>query len=217
MTFATPEAPVNVEAAFPEFVGRARTTVRLHPRSGSPGPEDSSLGGPLLWPADEPWPVCVSSDHEEIGEPVPTMVAVLQIFARDVPELPLPDRTDLLQELWCPGLHEDGYWPLPVVRWRNASSVAFPLLEAPAVDPDAAEVNDEYVPEPCLLSPERTSEYPGGWELDKELRERVSGWAGSKGWEYFAHLGPRPGPRWAAGRTGSRIRSTRNATSAGSR
>jgi hypothetical protein len=195
MTLTTPGAPVNVEAAFPEFVGQARTTVRLHPRSGQPGPHDSSLGGPLLWPAGEPWPVCASPDHDEIGEPVPTTVAVLQLFARDVPELPFPDGTDVLQVLWCPGLHEEGFWPLPVVRWRAASSVTGPLLDAPEIDPDEPEVNEGYVPEPCVLSPERVSEYPDGWELDDEQRERVRSWAGAQGWEYFADLGAAPGTK----------------------
>jgi hypothetical protein len=195
MTLTTPDAPVRVEAAFPEFAGRARTAVRLHPRSGHPGPDDSSLGGPLLWPADEAWPVCASPDHEEIGEPVPTTVAVLQLFARDVPELPFPEGTDVLQVLWCPGLHEDGYWPLPIVRWRDASSVPGPPLEAPAVDPDAEEVNEEYVPEPCVLSPERVSDYPAGWELDEDLRKRVREWAGAQGWDYFFHLEAAPGTK----------------------
>lgn len=34
-------------------------------------------------------------------DPLP-LVAVLQIFARDVPELPFPQGTDLCQVLWCP-------------------------------------------------------------------------------------------------------------------
>lgn len=184
-----------MEDEFPEFVGQARTTVRLHPRSGRPGPHDSSLGGPLLWPAAEPWPVCESPDHDEAGEPVPTTVAVLQVYARDVPELPFPDGTDVLQVLWCPGLHDDGCWPLPTVRWRTASSITGPLLDAPVVDPEAEEVNEEYVPQPCTLTPERVSEYPDGWELDDDLRERVMSWAGSQGWDYFHHLGAAPGTK----------------------
>lgn len=33
-----------------------RTPVTLlTPVLGSPGPADSSIGGPLLWPADESW------------------------------------------------------------------------------------------------------------------------------------------------------------------
>ncbi len=64
MTRTTPPRPFDVTAPFPELAPLARTTVRLHPRAGSPTAADSSVGGPLLWPADEPWPVC--PDH---GEP----------------------------------------------------------------------------------------------------------------------------------------------------
>ncbi len=35
-----------------------RTATLLHPRSGAPTAHDSHVGGPMLWPADEPWPVC---------------------------------------------------------------------------------------------------------------------------------------------------------------
>jgi hypothetical protein len=193
MTFTTPPAPVDVESAFREFAGQARPTVRLHPRAGEPGPHDSSLGGPLLWPSGERWPVCPSADHQDIGEPVPPVVAVLQLFARDVPELPFPDGADLLQVLWCPGLHEDGYWPLPMVRWRDSASVSGPLTPAPEVDAGAAEVEDGYLPAPCVLSPERVSAYADGWELDDDLRDRVTAWSQPLGWDYFYHLGAAPG------------------------
>lgn len=39
------------------MAGLARTATRLHPRPGLPTVHDSSVGGPLLWPAEEPWPV----------------------------------------------------------------------------------------------------------------------------------------------------------------
>jgi hypothetical protein len=45
-----------LEALIPEFAGLARETTLLYPRSGSPGVHESSMGGPLLWPAGEPWP-----------------------------------------------------------------------------------------------------------------------------------------------------------------
>jgi hypothetical protein len=60
MARTTPPRPVDVTAHFPELTPRARTTVRLRPRVGAPT-ADSSIGGPLLWPADEPWPTC--PDH----------------------------------------------------------------------------------------------------------------------------------------------------------
>ncbi|MFJ6579387.1 hypothetical protein ACIQMY_25910 [Streptomyces sp. NPDC091368] len=58
MTRTTPPRPVDVEAVFPGLGPHRRTATRLHPRQGVAGPEESSVAGPLLWPADEPWPVC---------------------------------------------------------------------------------------------------------------------------------------------------------------
>ncbi|KOV69657.1 hypothetical protein ADL00_10675 [Streptomyces sp. AS58] len=56
--FTTPPRPFDVTALFPRLAQLARTATRLHPRPGSPTVHDSSVGGPLLWPADEPWPYC---------------------------------------------------------------------------------------------------------------------------------------------------------------
>ncbi|MFE4698317.1 hypothetical protein ACFRIC_14730 [Streptomyces sp. NPDC056738] len=54
----TPPRPADVAAVFPELASSARPAMRLHPRPGSPSVRESSVGGPLLWPADEPWPHC---------------------------------------------------------------------------------------------------------------------------------------------------------------
>lgn len=62
MARTTPPRPLDVTAAFPELIPLARTTVRLHPRPGTPATTDSSIGGPLLWPADAPWPTCPEHD-----------------------------------------------------------------------------------------------------------------------------------------------------------
>ncbi|WP_086794550.1 hypothetical protein [Streptomyces thermovulgaris] len=58
MSFTTPPRPLDVTAVFPRLTPLARTATRLHPRPGSPSRQDSSVGGPLLWPADQPWPYC---------------------------------------------------------------------------------------------------------------------------------------------------------------
>ncbi|MGK3944832.1 hypothetical protein ABK046_41290 [Streptomyces caeruleatus] len=69
MSFTTPPRPLDVTALFPQLAPLARTATRLHPRPGSPTPYDSSVGGPLLWPADEPWPHCeVPHDSEASDE-----------------------------------------------------------------------------------------------------------------------------------------------------
>ncbi|MFI6955528.1 hypothetical protein ACIBJI_18855 [Nocardia sp. NPDC050408] len=67
MARTTPPRPVDIASVFPELVPLARQAVRLHPRPGQPTVHGSSIGGPLLWPADEQWPVCAKEhDHGEL-------------------------------------------------------------------------------------------------------------------------------------------------------
>ncbi|MBO0853639.1 MAG: hypothetical protein J2P18_07715 [Nocardia sp.] len=66
MVHTTPPRPVDLAEVFPELAPLARTVTRLHPRPGTPTVRDSSVGGPLLWPADEPWPLC-DDDHDDDG------------------------------------------------------------------------------------------------------------------------------------------------------
>ncbi|MFJ3880247.1 hypothetical protein ACIPW5_22665 [Streptomyces sp. NPDC090077] len=76
----TPPRPFDVTALFPRLAPLARTATRLHPRPGSPSVHDSSVGGPLLWPADEPWPHC-DEPHEGHGArtgPSPADVRLLR-------------------------------------------------------------------------------------------------------------------------------------------
>lgn len=57
-------------------------------------------------------------------EPV-AMVPVVQLYARDVPELPFPAGTDVLQVVWCPLIHDDEVGAaLPKVYWRSEQTVA---------------------------------------------------------------------------------------------
>ncbi|MDI3403250.1 hypothetical protein [Streptomyces cavernicola] len=67
MTRTTPPRPLDVEALFPELAAYRGTTTRLHPRPGSPDISSSSVGGPLLWPRDEPWPVCTEPHARGAG------------------------------------------------------------------------------------------------------------------------------------------------------
>ncbi|OKK22878.1 hypothetical protein AMK16_00705 [Streptomyces sp. CB00455] len=55
-------------AAIPDLAPYARRVTLLRPRSGRPTPLDSHVGGPLLWPADEPWPVCEGPHLVEVRE-----------------------------------------------------------------------------------------------------------------------------------------------------
>lgn len=67
MPRTTPPRPVDVLAVFPELAGTERTATRLHPRPGSPTVHDSHIGGPLLWPAGEPWPTCTDEHDGYLG------------------------------------------------------------------------------------------------------------------------------------------------------
>ncbi|MEV6651176.1 DUF1963 domain-containing protein [Streptomyces sp. NPDC051219] len=211
MTRTTPPRPVDVEALFPEVVPYRREAVRLHPRAGSPGVRDSSVGGPLLWPAGEPWPYCVS-EHLPVAFDVPAdgavpLVPVLQLYAADIPgvlDVPFPSDCDVLQVLWCPFEHEPHYAPEPRLHWR-ASTYDGPILSGP---PLPAGAPDDHVPDPCVLHPERIVEYPSRdlpeplWEA---LRERFDELERQTGLKYDSHLAVADGiktggyPSWTQG------------------
>ncbi|WP_203885837.1 hypothetical protein [Planotetraspora kaengkrachanensis] len=153
------------------------------------------MGGPLLWPAGEPWQFCESSDHEDLSDSQPiAMVPILQIYARDVPELPFPPGADVCQVLWCPFVHESDYRPVVGVLWRDSNVVANILGEIP--QPVASE--EGYLPRPCVLSPERVEEYPA-WETAAELAKEIGEWESSlddsEEWSYQYHLSVAPGTK----------------------
>ena len=113
------------------------------------------------------------------------LVPVLQLFAADVPELPFPAGTDVLQVLWCP--FEHSYIPQPKLYWRDSSTCGGELAAHPR--PDGADEN--YLPDPCVLHPERVVDYPS-WDLPNELaealRERFDRVEKETGWSYHQHL-----------------------------
>ncbi|MFJ6783174.1 hypothetical protein [Streptomyces yangpuensis] len=167
MSRTTPPRPVDITAAFPQLAPLARTATRLHPRPGSPTPHDSSVGGPLLWPADERWPYC---DEWHDGPGPVAMLPVAQLYVRDIPLLRPPGTADLLQVLWCPFSHEPDDRPLTFVVWRTAAEVT-DVLAAP---PEPFDAEYGYVPAPSVLTPEQITEYPNPMELSEELRLRLS-------------------------------------------
>ncbi|MFI7577775.1 hypothetical protein [Micromonospora sp. NPDC049497] len=94
MTRTTPARPLDLSELFSGVNAFARTATRLHPRPGDPDVGGSHVGGRLLWPADEPWPVC-AGPHVVRQETAiaPDLVArmqagdraAMQQLARDVP------------------------------------------------------------------------------------------------------------------------------------
>jgi hypothetical protein len=81
MTRTTPERPVDIEEVIPELSEYQGVSTRLHPRRGTPSPEESSVGGPLLWPADEPWPQCTEPHKRRSGERVSEVRRARELLA----------------------------------------------------------------------------------------------------------------------------------------
>ena len=229
MPLTTPPRPHNLLEYLPELAEYSRLAVRLHPREGAPQADESSVGGPLLWPADEAWPICQLA-HDPIGErpleqalrlrfakedrrlfeartgpfdqqrqedaerelmlrivqeahpgfdpggPEP-LIPVAQLYYRDVPGLPWPDRYDLLQILWCPLNHTGSetitpYCPAFQVRWRTSAEVEVQLAEV--LQP--VKCVEEYMPRPCVVHPELVTEFPNYDDLPEHLQEAVTDW-----------------------------------------
>ncbi|KIZ16472.1 hypothetical protein [Streptomyces natalensis] len=103
MTRTTPPRPLDVEALFPELAAYRGTTTRLHPRPGSPAVSSSSVGGPLLWPSDEPWPVCTEPHARGTGRRPADIHRERQVLAdawdRDPDSGPTEQERALLAEL----------------------------------------------------------------------------------------------------------------------
>jgi hypothetical protein len=195
MARTSPARPIDVEVVFPEVAAFRRSAVRLHPRAGSPGARNSSLGGPVLWPRSQPWPHCKDA-HVHFDRALPPqnegpipLVPILQLFSADVPELPFPAGMDLLQVLWCPFDHDHkiGYAPRPEVFWRNSSQG-----DLESADPSRpADAPSDYLPNPCVLHPERVTDYPN-WDLPPDildaLQPRFDQMEEQTGWSYHYHL-----------------------------
>ncbi|MGC4747957.1 hypothetical protein ACLQ28_20215 [Micromonospora sp. DT201] len=102
-------------------------------------------------------------------EPLP-LIPLAQLYARDVPDLPCPDGTDMLQVLWCPFDEIMDARSAVHLWWRRSTSVRNMLVHPP----EPAFVGQGfYVPEPCVLHPEQVIEYPAYHELDDKLAERI--------------------------------------------
>ncbi|MFF2008386.1 hypothetical protein ACFVWY_04820 [Streptomyces sp. NPDC058195] len=93
MTRTTPARPVPVEAVFPELAAHRGRTTRLHPRPGRPGPRDSHVGGPMLWPDGEPWPVCREPHRRETEGYVPDEIRSARAAGSRPPVRPWPGTT----------------------------------------------------------------------------------------------------------------------------
>ncbi|GAA1542338.1 hypothetical protein GCM10009730_59220 [Streptomyces albidochromogenes] len=164
-------------AVLPELAPHARDAVIFHPERAEPDCRTSSIGGPLLWPSDEPWPECSLPDvNSPDGAPATAMVPVAQIFCRDAPGPWWPAGTDLLQILWCPNEHWDppvqqaDISPVLEVRWRQVADVINELTTPP---PPSRYEEDGYLPQACGITAERVTDFPFREELPAELLLRL--------------------------------------------
>lgn len=244
MTRTTPPRPLDITGVFPELTGLARTGFRLHPVPGEPTVHDSSVGGPLLWPADESWPdyemapiphweanalrdihlrrallarssapphgpgealteeeqetlhrINAGLDHETLQPGLQPMIPLVQLYARDVPGLPFPEDTDLLQVLWATTYMARPDSSPVQLRWRRCAEVRDVLLAPP--EPAYVAVVD-FVPVPCVLHPEAMREFPPYQCLDEDLAARLLAWDEQRsGDRYWDDLSVAPG--WKAG------------------
>ncbi|MFD8973015.1 hypothetical protein [Streptomyces sp. NPDC059593] len=128
MTRTTPPRPVDVEAVFPALAQYRRTTTRLHPRQGTAKPEESSVAGPLLWPTDEPWPVCTAVHPKGTGH----LLSDVRLRRRVQDEARGRDFTAEERRLLdaatrgthVPGLRDEDPLPMPAVAQLYARDVA---------------------------------------------------------------------------------------------
>lgn len=137
MSFTTPPRPFDVTALFPRLAPLARTATRLHPRPASPTVHDSSVGGPLLWPADEPWPHC-EEPHDRHAAPVVHSPDDVRLLRRDLaaaterlrldPEAPevTPEERENWERIKGGRPWFDGPVPLLPVAQLHARDVPFP-------------------------------------------------------------------------------------------
>jgi hypothetical protein len=143
--------------------------------------------------------VCAHSKHgSRFGKAVADespLIPALQLYVRDVPELPHPAGADLLQILWCPVEEDHAFMDQPVLRWRDSASVTERLDFMPAAHPEAW---TGLIPRPCTIDPEVVIDYPyedAPGELYERFKEAADGW---RMWNLLIVLGCKVGgyPSW---------------------
>ncbi|MER5893821.1 hypothetical protein [Streptomyces sp. NPDC001876] len=106
-------------------------------------------------------------------DPLP-MLAVAQLYAREVPDLVGPEGQDLLQVFWCPfEVHGDDRTIHVVLKWRHSADVGAVLTPQP--EPPVAG-RAECVPTMCVVHPEQVVEYEYVGLLDEALQEEIDEW-----------------------------------------
>ncbi|MFD0555920.1 hypothetical protein ACFQ3B_02525 [Stackebrandtia endophytica] len=135
-------------------------------------------------------------DEPDPSAPTP-LIPVAQLYYRDVPGLPWPERYDLLQILWCPRNHPNAdtpYNPVFELRWRLSETIG-DQLDSP---PRPVSCPEEYLPNPCVVHPEVVTEYPNGASLPPPLEKSIRDWEDEMGDNLTYHWESALAPGWKA-------------------
>jgi hypothetical protein len=200
-TLRTEPPPIDIVERVPALASLTTTTIRLHPRRAVVSdPAASKMGGTFLWPDSEPWPRCDDSRHQTgidgrpsvTGGISPNLVGVVQLNARDFPQVPFRPGTDLLQLLWCPttaDVHDDAeMFPKLFAFWRNSKEISNPILANPL--PDFMETINNHFPVSCRFFPETVGEFPRpaglfGLPNHDEINDALT--ANEEVWDQYQH------------------------------
>jgi hypothetical protein len=102
---------------------------------------------------------------------------MMQLRAKNLPEVAFYPGTDLLQVLWCttdehdPPIYSS---PKPYVFWRNSEKLSKARKSMPR--PDESARDEELVPRACQIFPERVTEYPPIDELPEKTQAKLRAW-----------------------------------------
>lgn len=222
----TPPPPLDITGYFPELRLLARRTVRLHPRRDvEPGLGDSKLGGTILWPVSEPWPVCTVGHVDSEPQHSQDEQLLLQEWRMGGSHL-LGNHPD-----WRPvGQPHGAYVGVIQLRAADVPELGFPdgcdlfqllwcprdhlphyspqvrtywrqtaNLSAALQDIPVPTVFDpQYMPRVCSFAPERVREYPDIRDLSDDLRRRIWEWEdteAAQGYSYQHNLSVAPGTK----------------------
>ncbi len=209
MNGLTTPSHANLSEFLPEFAHLRRSAVRLHPRRAAVDVYASSIGGPHMADVDDVWPTCFAdhvlptSPDAFADAPVATVPAV-QLWKRDVPQLPYPAGADICQIRWCPLEHRADYGPLLYGRWINSGDLQ--ASDRANADSGSRIAYDNFVPAACTVSPEIVDDYP--MDVSEETYLAVATWMRAQGErpELYGFMYNAPGtkvggwPKWS-GRT----------------
>ncbi|CAM5633080.1 hypothetical protein SAVIM40S_04826 [Streptomyces avidinii] len=130
----TPRAPWTWSPSSPGWPPIAARRPGCTRDPARPVRTTATSAGRCCGPPMTPWPVCTTPHRRAPGPGPLPLLALAQLHARDMPDLPAgPDGCDLLQVFWCPfDAHgPTGHGMYVHLRWRRAAEVRAAAAERP--------------------------------------------------------------------------------------